>query len=368
MVKVDSSAKYSELRIGDRGEEVKTLQQKLNEYNHADLVEDGIFGSKTKNAVMDFEQRIGITPDGIADSSVWLAFQSLQPTEPNVKPGQKTLWIPFARRLPEISTQWLYDQGYPRGAVVHFTAGRDDPLGTVQYLAEHGFPCLVMGRDGTIYQPFPLNRGGCHSGTNHHDYSVGIEIISAGRCTPVRINGQQKYAPWFALDNNGNVARSELCFSESEIRHVERNGSCREGYYQKYTLAQEKSLIKLLLWLKNQAPDVFSFDDVKGHDECCDEGGRPGAKNDPGGALSMTMPELRTFLKHEYRGLSTPYMVIVDDDNPPLNIRSGPGTSYSIVGTLENGTPLTVIENNFQGWLRLNSPISGWVAEYLTKV
>ena len=150
-----------------------------------------------------------------------------------------------------------------------------------------------MARNGKIYQAFPLNRGGCHSGTYHHDYSVGLEIIAAGRCEPVTVNGVRKFKAWF------HQSSSEY-FDESEMRYVTRDGSRREGWYQKYTSAQEDSLIELLLWLKSQAPEIFSFDHVKGHDECCDEGGRPGAKNDPGGALSMTMPEFRELLKRKY--------------------------------------------------------------------
>lgn len=279
---------YPELQEGNRGEKVKQLQRELNEHNAAGLEVDGIFGSQTKKAVMAVERRLGLTPDGVADINVWLGIQELQP-----QPGQKTLWIPYAKRMSEIQTRWTYPQGYPKGAVVHFTAGRDNPEGTVEYLGGAGFPCLVMGRTGKIYQAFPLNRGGHHSGTEHHNYSVGIEIVSAGKCDPVTIDGVRKFKAWF------HQSPSEY-FAESEMRYVTQNGSRREGWYQKYTPAQEEALIELLLWLKSQAPDVFSFGDVKGHDECCDEGGRPGAKNDPGGALSMTMPEFRELLKRKY--------------------------------------------------------------------
>jgi N-acetyl-anhydromuramyl-L-alanine amidase AmpD len=289
---------YQELKEGDRGETVKLLQQELNEHINAGLTVDGIFGSLTKQAVMTVEKQLGFIADGIADIDVWKALQTLKPLpKPEVKAGSKELWIPFAQRPFDIPTKWTYEQGYPRGAVVHFTAGRDNAIATLEYLGRVGFPCLVMGRDGVIYQAFPLNRGGSHSGTSHHKYSVGIEIVAAGICEPVTVNGQRKFKAWF------HKSASEY-FEESAMRYVERNGSRRAGLYHKYTPAQEESLIKLLLWLKSQAPDIFSFDDVKGHDECCDEGGRPGAKNDPGGALSMTMPELRTLLKQKYAQLS----------------------------------------------------------------
>lgn len=279
---------YPELREGNRGEKVKQIQRELNEHNLAGLEVDGIFGSKTKEAVMAVEKRLDLTPDGVVDIDVWLRINELQSSK-----GAKTLWIPFATRMREIPTRWTYPQGYPQGAVIHFTAGRDNPEGTVEFLGRKGFPCLVMGRDGKIYQAFPLNRGGCHSGTCHHNYSIGLEIIAAGRCNPVTVNGVRKFKAWF------HRSPSEY-FDELEMRYVTRSGSRREGWYQKYTSVQEESLIELLLWLKSQAPDVFSFDDVKGHDECCDEGGRPGAKEDPGGALSMTMPEFRELLKRKH--------------------------------------------------------------------
>ncbi len=289
----EAAAEYPELKEGDRGEAVKVLQNELNNRINAGLKVDGIFGAKTKQAVVSvekqFEKQFNIKVDGITDPDFWKALLTIEP-EPK---GDEKLWIPFAQHPFDIPTKWTYDKGYPKGAVVHFTAGRDNPIGTLKYLGERGFPCLVMGRDGVIYQAFPLNRGGSHSGTYHHKYSVGIEIVAVGRCEPQTVNGERRFKAWF------HKKTSEY-FPESEMRYVKRNGSQREGWYQKYTPAQEESLIKLLLWLKSQAPDIFSFDDVKGHDECCDEGGRPGNKNDPGGALSMTMPEFRALLKQKY--------------------------------------------------------------------
>jgi len=55
-------------------------------------------------------------------------------------------------------------------------------------------------------------------------------------------------------------------------------------------------------------------------------------------------------------------MAQVDDPDPPLNVRSQPDpTQDNIVGTLENGTFLTV-ETEEDGWLKIVDPIEGWVA------
>lgn len=61
------------------------------------------------------------------------------------------------------------------------------------------------------------------------------------------------------------------------------------------------------------------------------------------------------------------YYAYTQDSDPPTNVRSGSSTAYSIVGKLNNGTRITVEEKNNQGWVRISSPITGWVAEQLTR-
>ena len=59
-------------------------------------------------------------------------------------------------------------------------------------------------------------------------------------------------------------------------------------------------------------------------------------------------------------------MAQVNDPDPPLNVRSQPDpTQDNIVGTLENGTFLTV-ETEEKGWLKIIDPIAGWVAKNRT--
>jgi N-acetyl-anhydromuramyl-L-alanine amidase AmpD len=70
------------------------------------------------------------------------------------------------------------------------------------------------------------------------------------------------------------------------------------GYFHKYSLAQEASLIELLVWLKNNNPSIFNVDYILGHDEVAGPKGiGRSRKQDPGGALSMTMAELRDLVK-----------------------------------------------------------------------
>ncbi len=57
---------------------------------------------------------------------------------------------------------------------------------------------------------------------------------------------------------------------------------------------------------------------------------------------------------------------IATDPNPPLNVRSSPVSAPdNIIGKLKNGTVLTIVDEN-QGWLRITSPLDGWVYQELT--
>lgn len=52
------------LSIGDRGQQVKRLQEALNAQGE-DLVTDGVFGASTHAALVAFQARRGLNPDGV---------------------------------------------------------------------------------------------------------------------------------------------------------------------------------------------------------------------------------------------------------------------------------------------------------------
>lgn len=57
------------LKIGDRGQEVKTLQERLLALGYYSGNTTGNFGPLTKQAVTRFQKQAGLTPNGIVDSS-----------------------------------------------------------------------------------------------------------------------------------------------------------------------------------------------------------------------------------------------------------------------------------------------------------
>lgn len=198
----------------------------------------------------------------------------------------------FARQWrPEMPTRGFFPGNYPLGAVVHFTAGRPG-TGAVSYGTKMGFAYWYIDKDGSLYQTHDLSRWGSHAGKSHWPglgdsvsrFLLGIEIAGAGKVAP---GDHGKFKTWYGEE----VGRER-------VRTVTKEqGYTDAGHFEAYTEAQEATLIRLLLWLKKGHPNHFSFDLCLGHAEVS-----PGRKNDPSGAMSMTMPGLRALLRAKARG------------------------------------------------------------------
>lgn len=60
---------YALSRRGSTGSEVKQIQERLIQWGYLSGKADGIYGAKTEAAVKRFQQKNGLTPDGIAGSA-----------------------------------------------------------------------------------------------------------------------------------------------------------------------------------------------------------------------------------------------------------------------------------------------------------
>ena len=58
-------------KIGSRSEEVRAVQQALKEKGYYNYTVDGIFGTRTRAAVINFQRDNGLNPDGIVDFKMW---------------------------------------------------------------------------------------------------------------------------------------------------------------------------------------------------------------------------------------------------------------------------------------------------------
>jgi N-acetyl-anhydromuramyl-L-alanine amidase AmpD len=204
-----------------------------------------------------------------------------KPLDPNI-----ILYCPLATKDTNgivLPTRGDYANNYPIGAVIHYTAGRSlrgdtDALNTLIGMAGNSYCAFVISSTGTIFQNFPLNRWGDHAGQSEYkdlgkwlsNKLVGIELCCAGKL----LERRDRNIAWFGEE-----------YPDDKVRKTEK------GTYHRYTDAQEHSLSELLLWLKNNNPNVFKVGNVLGHDEIA-----PGRKTDPGGSLSMPMPQYRELL------------------------------------------------------------------------
>lgn len=66
-------AGYVQVRRGDVNTNVLVLQDALNTLGYTGGGLDGVFGEGTENALKEFQQAYGLTPDGIAGCATWTA-------------------------------------------------------------------------------------------------------------------------------------------------------------------------------------------------------------------------------------------------------------------------------------------------------
>jgi hypothetical protein len=207
--------------------------------------------------------------------------------------SKKLLWYPNAIIKDfGIILRGSYPNKYPEGAIVHFTAGRnssfEDAENSGQWLGKSGYGSFIISIDGRVIQPFALDKWAYHAGISYHEFVgkavssklVGIEVCCGGKLT--ENNG--KFFTWYGNE----IPASKAIYSTHAIDN---------GWYEKFSDAQEKALWELLLWLKENNPDIFNLDKVLGHDEVAIPKGR---KSDPGGSIKYPMPIYRKMLNVEY--------------------------------------------------------------------
>jgi N-acetylmuramoyl-L-alanine amidase len=153
------------LKKGSKGDDVKTLQKALH------LIQDGVFGRITEEAVRVFQRKNNIKADGIVGEETW---KRIVDNNGDIHPLLKT----SKRKIKEI--------------IVHCSATREGRNYTVddirRWHKQRGFSDIgyhyVIYRDGTVHNGRDVDLVGAHC-TNHNAQSIGICYI--GGCS--RIDG-----------------------------------------------------------------------------------------------------------------------------------------------------------------------------------
>ncbi len=95
----DNLNNYPLLRSGSQGNFVYLLQFILNEYGY-NLTVDGIFGSRTLNAVRDFQRNNSLSVDGLVGTNTWRTLLTLPPY-PLLREGNRGAYVTLLQQLLE---------------------------------------------------------------------------------------------------------------------------------------------------------------------------------------------------------------------------------------------------------------------------
>jgi peptidoglycan hydrolase-like protein with peptidoglycan-binding domain len=93
------------LRLGSKGSSVRRLQAALRRYGYSDVVVDGTFGEATKAAVINFQRKNGLNPDGVAGN------MTLQALGIYVDPVTSTV-LGFAQQDKTVEQHTGLEEGY----------------------------------------------------------------------------------------------------------------------------------------------------------------------------------------------------------------------------------------------------------------
>lgn len=172
------------IKIGSKGEDVRYLQRILN------LVDDGIFGELTKEAVIAFQKLHNLTPDGIVGAKTWAELEKVKPATP---PGTSNIVAGCEVRKSKRAINLI---------VVHSTATQEGKDYSVDWLrqlhkskgyADIGYHYVVY-RDGTLHLGRNIDKQGAHA-KGHNYGSIGIVYIGGvdaqGKAKDTRTEAQK---------------------------------------------------------------------------------------------------------------------------------------------------------------------------------
>lgn len=93
----DNLANYPTIKLNSRGNYVRLLQFLLTD-NGYNISRDGVFGTNTQNAVVNFQKNNNLAQDGIVGKQTWTALLNLYPTETTIRRGSRSSNVLFLQK------------------------------------------------------------------------------------------------------------------------------------------------------------------------------------------------------------------------------------------------------------------------------
>lgn len=241
-------------------------------------------------------------------------------------------------------------QGLPDTIVIHYTAGPSlsSAANTFKDPSVKASAHILIDLDGSITQLIPFNKIGWHAGesswhdrTDLNNYSIGIEIVNAGR-----------------LEKTGSVWRSWFgkTYGEDDVLCAVHRNEDHKSWWHVYSEEQISATFDLCRTIM----DAYNITHILGHEEIS-----PGRKSDPGPAFPLD--KLRNRLLHSNRrdqnedeADSKPGIVTAS----ALNIRSGPSAAAgTITKPLSRNTKVSILKEQ-NGWYNVEVKLRGWVSKH----
>lgn len=194
------------LRLGDRGQGVTNLQTRLQSLGYFYGNVDGVFGSETQSAVIQFQRDRGLTPDGVVGAEVYAALDN------NSTPGTNP---------PPISSNGL-------------TIGDDNPqvLALQRQLNAAGFPVPETGYFGTQTRDavlrFQQSQGLPATGIADAQTISNLNAVAGGGVAP---SGRRRYTVVIPTPDQATLARVQQVVPGAVKRQSRLGNYVQAGAY-----------------------------------------------------------------------------------------------------------------------------------------
>ena len=207
---LELNCKYT-YRSGSRSENVKTLQEMLNEKENCNLVVDGIFGTKTKNCVKQYQKNNNLVVDGIVGKNTCSSLNKTPTSEENLV-NKKYL----------VKSNVNFRQGPSTSYKTYGILQKNTEVLVLEYTNSSWYKVSYDNKVGYIYSSYLIEKVETPLASNEYivlPTTVNIrkgpstayaKITTAKRGTKVKVLGQKNNWYKVSVNNKTGYIRNDL--------------------------------------------------------------------------------------------------------------------------------------------------------------